>query len=578
MPRTDTYHAAHHAGCPCHLDPAFAALADLGAMSADPLPRRPAWTDRPLAVPTVADTILTGRIVTMSAATPVVESIAVSDGRITAVGTRDDVDGLRGPDTDVIELGDHVAYPGFVEPHMHYWASAMFLGWADVSTRSGRTYDEVLDILRRTEPTDGWILARLYDPALVDGERDLHRDDLDRIHPDTPVFVINASMHWAYVNSAALAAAGITDDVDQPQGGEYVKHDGRLTGAVGEIAAMAPFMRLLPRKDRAQLEDAIVDINRRAASHGYTRTHDAATGGLFGPDEPTLMYGLRDRLDGRVSFAVLDQVARRVIEGGMRSGDGDDMARLVHWKIVGDGSNQGYSGFQHENYLGKDHRGQPNYSTEYLADSIRTGHEHGFPMMIHANGDASISQTLDAYEMALDGRSGLERRDRIEHCSYPVAADLQRMADLGISPSFLIGHVYYWGHAFRDNIMGADKAARLDPLASAVALGLRASLHCDYTVTEFEPMRELQTAVTRELRHDGSVLGPDERVSVEQALRMKTVDAAWQVHADDEGVLEPGRFADITVLDRDPLAVDPGDIADIGVVRTVVGGRTVYEG
>ncbi|MEZ5259190.1 MAG: amidohydrolase [Ilumatobacteraceae bacterium] len=568
-------HASHAATCACHLDPAFGVLADLGAVSGESMPRR---TLRPLVVPTVADTILTVRIVTMSAAAPVVEAVAVTDGRITAVGTRDEIEGLRGPRTQAIDFGDHVAYPGFVEPHMHYWASAMFLGWTDVSTRSGRSYDEVLELLRHTEPVDGWILGRLYDPSLVEGERDLSRDDLDRIHPDTPVFVINASMHWAYVNSAALAAAGIHDDVAQPPGGEYVKRDGRLTGAIGEIAAMAPLMRLLPRQDRSQLETALLDINRRAASKGYTRTHDAATGGLFGPDEPSIMYGLRDRLAGRVSYAMLDQAARRAIDDGMRSGDGDDMARLVHWKVVGDGSNQGYSGYQFEPYLGRDHCGKPNYPTEHLIESIRTGHEHGFPMMIHANGDAAISQTLDAYAAALDGRSGLEFRDRIEHCSYPLPRDLQRMADLGISPSFLIGHVYYWGHVFRDHIMGPEKAARLDPVASAVALGLRASLHSDYTVTEFEPMRELQTAVTRVLRHDGEVLGPAERVPVEVAMRMKTVDAAWQVHADDEGVIEPGRFADLTILDRDPVQVDPDAIGGIGVVRTIVGGRTVYEG
>lgn len=573
---TQTHDSRRSALCGCHLDARFAQLAtSTGAHGAPALPRP---GRRPIIVPTVTELIVRGRVVTMDPNSQVVEAIAISDGRITATGTFDEVDGLRSAETEVLDLGDHVAYPGFVEPHMHYWASAMFRGWTDVSTRDGRTFDEVLDRLATVAPIDGWILATQYDPALVAGERELTRDDLDRIHPDRPVFVMNASMHWAYVNSAALAAAGITDDTEVPAGGLLPKVDGRLTGAIGEIAAMAPFLAVLPRKDRAALERAIVEINREAATRGYTHTHDAGSGGLFGVDELSIMYGLRDELRARVTMAILDQAADAAIAAGVRPGDGDDMARVTHWKLVGDGSNQGYSGFQKDNYMGKDFRGEPNYTVEQLEHSIRRAHEHGFPMMIHANGDAAITQTIDAYERALDSGSGLARRDRIEHCSFATHDDLQRMATLGLSPSFLIGHVHYWGRAFRDRIIGPDKAARLDPIRSAQALGLRCSTHSDYTVTNFEPLQEIQTAVTRVMLEGGEVLGPDERVPVAEAMRLKTVDAAWQVHSDDAGTIEVGKHADLTILDRDPQQAEPADIAAIGVVRTIVAGRTVYEG
>lgn len=565
----------HGASCTCHVPPELAALVDVPAQDWVPMPRR---GTRPLVVPTIADQIVTGRIVTMSAAQPQVEAVAVTDGRITATGSRADISGLAGPKTEVVDLGDHVAYPGFIEPHMHYWGSAMFYGWTDVSTRGGRTFDEVIAVLKDAKPIDGWILGNFYDPALVPGQRELTRADLDAIHPDTPVFVMNASMHWAYVNSAALAAAKLTDDSPQPEGGEFRKVDGRLDGAIGELAGMAPFLAVLPRKDKAALTDAMVQINAVAASRGYTHTHDAGTGGLLGADEPQIIFGLRDRFLGRVTYAVLDQVADTLVAAGLRPGDGDDKVRALSWKLVADGSNQGYSGYQSANYLGKDFRGKPNYTPAQLVERIGTARRHGFPVMIHANGDAAITEVIDAYEEVLRGGSGLTRRDRVEHCSFASRDDLVRMARIGLSPTFLVAHVYYWGRAFRDDIVGPEKAAGLDPIATALSLGLRCSTHSDYTVTEFEPLREIQTAVTRVMRDGGEVLGPDERIPVAAAMRLKTVDAAWQVHADGAGVLEPGRFADLTVLERDPQQVDPSTIADIGIVSTIVGGTTVYSG
>ena len=196
--------------------------------------------------------------------------------------------------------------------------------------------------------------------------------------------------------------------------------------------------------------------------------------------------------------------------------------------------------------------------------------------MAHANGDAAIGDAIDAFREALDPSAGVGLRHRIEHCSFATADQLEAMAALGVSPSFLENHVYYWGRAFRDDIVGLAKANRLDPFATAIGRGLRVSMHSDYRVTEFEPLRMVQTAVTRRMRSGGDVLNPDECVSVEAAMRAITIDAAWQLHNDDRlGSIEVGKYADLAVLDGDPFTTDPDGIAELQVLQTLVGGAPV---
>lgn len=534
---------------------------------------------RPLVVPTVADLIIRGRLRTMNPAQPYAEAVAVTDGYITAVGDARDIEGLKGPHTQVITEGDGAVYPGLIEPHMHYWASALFLDWVDCSTRTGTSFDEVVALLAGSAPLEGgWVLGQNFDPALVEGERELTRDILDRAVPDHPCLVMNASMHFIYVNSLALTAAGITEDTPEPPGGFFIKDaSGRLTGAIGELTGIQKFLAVLPPTSAEQLGDNVVRINKLAAQRGYTRTHDAGTGMVLGPSEIPLLHTLIPRLQGRITYGVIDYGMDAAREAGLVPFAGDDMVRAIAWKFVSDGSNQGRSGFQRANYLGRDFGGEPNYPLDELASRMTTAHQSGWQLMVHANGDAAIDLALDAYAQALGGASGARLRHRIEHCSFAHPEQLDRMAQLGLSPTFLIGHLYYWGDAFVRNVMGPEKSQLLDPVGGARRRGLRATVHSDYTVTDFEPFREIQTQITRELRVGGQ-LNPGEAVTAELAVRAKTIDAAWQTHCDDvAGSIEVGKLADFVVLDSDPCAVDSRAIADTAVRRTIVGGNTVYE-
>jgi predicted amidohydrolase YtcJ len=338
---------------------------------------------------------------------------------------------------------------------------------------------------------------------------------------------------------------------------------------------MMPVLGAVPRLTHDELLDGLAAILAKAASAGVTKVHEAATGSLLGASELDILHGLAaaGRLSARITTAQLDQARAAFEQAGVRAGDGDDMVRATSWKLIADGSNQGRTGYQRGPYLGSAERGAANCTADQLQEAIRYAHDRGWQVMVHANGDAAIDVTLEAYEKALAGAEPKDLRHRIEHCSIADDGHFRRMAAAGISPSFLMNHVYYWGRALRDNILGPGRANRLDAVASALRHGLRPSFHSDYAVSPIYPLRAVQTAVTRSMRDGGEVLNADERISAEAALRAVTIDAAWQTHADNVlGSLEPGKHADFAILSSDPRRVDSSAIGQITVQQTRLGG------
>jgi predicted amidohydrolase YtcJ len=529
-----------------------------------------------------ADLLVLGSIVTMDPARPQAEGLAVRGGRVLALGSRDDLEGLRGPDTEILELGDRVALPGLVEPHMHLWSTVVFDRWLDCSPLANPTFGSVVERLRwaaAEAPPGAWVTGKLLDPSLYPGEPELTTAILDEIAPDNPVLVANASQHYLYANTRALGIAHVSAQTPDPPGGRYERADGALTGVVAEMSAMLPVLNALPKLSHDQLLDGLVAIMNRAARVGVTKVHEAATGALFGAGELDILHGLAaaGRLPVRVSAALLDEARAHWEEAGVQPRDGTDLVRATSWKVVFDGSNQGRSGYLRQPYLGSAGRGAANCTVDQLREVIRYAHDRGWQVMVHANGDAAIDQTVAAYEKALADAEPKDLRHRIEHCSIGDGDQFRRMAATGVSPSFLMNHVYYWGKALRDRILGPDRADRLDAVATALVHGLRPSLHSDYSVSPVCPLRSVQTAVTRRMRDGGEVLNPAERIGVEQALRAVTVDAAWQTHADDVlGSLAPGKYADLAILSADPRTADPDSIAEIEVQQTRLAGAVTW--
>jgi predicted amidohydrolase YtcJ len=263
-------------------------------------------------------------------------------------------------------------------------------------------------------------------------------------------------------------------------------------------------------------------------------------------------------------------------------------------KLISDGSNQGLTGYQSEHYCcePKDNKGAFNFPPfshpdEMTADCdftkiIQNIIDKGWPLMIHANGDKAINLTLDAYQIALKGNSGIPKRHRIEHCSIVNQDTLKRIQSLGISPSFLIGHVGFWGYVFKKAIF-EEKANHLDVCQSALKMDMCISLHSDCFVTPLGPLRMMEQAITRIMEEDEQpeVLNESEKITPEQALKIITYNAAWQCHADKwVGSLEEGKMADYVILAEDPIARghnDPVGMRDISMLETWVEGRCVYK-
>lgn len=538
----------------------------------------------------VADLLVVGSITTNNPAAASAEAMAIANGQIVGIGSLADVEGLVSASTRIVKP-EGTVIPGLIEPHMHIWTSLLNLTWLDVSHDECATFDDVVMSIKAqaTKTAAGqYVLAKLFDPSLYPGEPNLTRDILDQVAPNNPVLVMNASMHYLYANSAALAAANIDDNTQDPPGGTFQRADGRLTGVIGEAPAMMMLLANFPKQTPADMAAGIRQILTECASKGVTSLREAATGTIAGVSELALLHQVNAeaRLPVRVStaqFALMSgeatpaDVAAAWKAAGVTPFSGDEMVRADAWKVVTDGSNQGRSGYFTQPYLGEDTGGHANWSPEGLRAAITAGLDDGWQIMVHTNGDAAVEMALEAMEELLPGRGANDRRHRFEHVSFTTDDQLMRMAAANISPSFLMNHVYYWGAAFRDTILGPERANRLDRVGSAYKAGLRPSFHSDYNVSKVHPLQSARTGVLRQLQADGSVLNAAEAATPAQALAAITTNAAWQIHADDRGSLEVGKRADFVVVDIDPWSSDPAGWDTITVNETYIDGTVAYQ-
>ena len=528
------------------------------------------------------------RIITMDARAPNADTLFVEDGKIVWVGmAADRLEELLAerPDTQRIDLSGKTVLPGFVEPHMHLPPLAMLHRFSNVGPNRFATSDAALAQLRadaaKLEPGD-WVVGRQFDPSLQQGPDHLTKDLLDTVSTEHPVFVYNASLHLAYCNSVALHIAGIDATTEDPQGAQLGRDEnGEPNGVLKAGPAMAMVARHNPKLREQNLAEACLGVFGSANRVGITTLCDQGTGTFQGLAELDLYQSLRDsgRMTARFRYSVSQAAASKWDDADIQWGKGDEWLRRTGWKIVSDGSNQGRTGLQRDAFIGSDSTGMAYIEKDELDAAVEKRLREGWAICVHANGDAAIDRVLDAFAKAkAKGLDPAAKRCRIEHCSILHDEQIDKMVELGLSPSFLIGHVHYWGKAFVDDIFGPEKAAKLDRTGSCEDLGIRWTVHSDDPVTEMNPLRCIENAVTRNMWRSDQLLSPEERVPVEAALRAMTIDAAWQCHSDHEvGSLETGKFADFVVLAEDPTATEPERLSQIKVLETWVGGRQVYE-
>ncbi len=486
---------------------------------------------------------------------------------------------LADSSTELVNLNGRALLPGLIDPHMHS-SMVQLADWVDVSPMVAPTAEDVFAALRKAQATStGWVLAKQFDPSITEGHPRLDRTILDRLVPDRPILVLESNGHIAYANSEAFERAGVDRRSVDPPAGRYVRDEnGELTGRLEESSAQAAFAAGIPFATGDAFVGRIRDLLWHAASKGVTLLHDCGIGSIAGAaDLEALQAAVDAESPVRYRGMLVSDKYDTWSSMGLKPGFGNDILRVNGIKAWSDGSNQAETGFQRQPYLGGDSCGALNYSPEELADIVVRAHRDGWQIGVHANGDAAIDVTIDAFERALAASPRADHRHRIEHCSVLHPDQIERMVAQGVSPSFLIGHIRWWGKAFRDRLLGPDRAELYDPCASALRAGLRISLHSDWNVTPLEPLRYVEDAVTRIMVEGGEVLNADERISVLDALRAVTIDAAWQCNADAlTGSIEVGKYADLVLLEDDPTAVDPTTISTIVVSETRLAGATRF--
>jgi predicted amidohydrolase YtcJ len=529
-----------------------------------------------------AELVLLGTVLTVDEARPTAEALAVADGRIVAVGSRADVDVWIGPDTEVVELGDGCVMPGLIEAHGHPLMEAVVLSdrMVDIRPVTVRDPDAVVAAIRAEVAKRGADGAYLngWDPLLQVGLPEPTLAWLNGIAPDTPLVIVHNSGHKVFFNAAAAARSGVTRDTPDPKGAKFGHDaDGELDGTGEETGAVFGLLggAITPSDYPAMLRAELARLNRA----GLTTCSEMAFDPVFRPIVEQMRNGLTVRLRAY-------EISNTQLSTDMVPANGDDLFRQVGIKIWVDGSPWIGNIDLSFPYLDTDATrtigvtpgscGHANYTPEQLTEIVGAYFPKGWPMSCHVMGDAGIDTILDIYEEALRRWPRDDHRLRLEHVGAIRDEQLQRAHDMGVTCSLFVDQIHYWGDIIVDGLFGPEHGTRWMPCGSAVKTGMRISLHNDPPVTPEEPLRNISVAVTR-TAPSGRVMAPEERLTVDQAIRAQTIDAAYQLFADDViGSLEVGKYADLVVLAADPRAVPPEDIADLEVRATYLAGRQVY--
>ncbi len=531
-----------------------------------------------------------GTILTVDADFSEAGALAVRGNRIIAVGSDAEVRAAAGTDAQFVDLAGRTMLPGFIDAHTHVVAGSIVDAVMDyVGMARYGTVAEVLEHISAraaAAPAGEWLVFRNFDPAVQTGLDALTFNELDAISTAHPIFVLNASGHVAYANSRAFEVAEVPDDIENPPGAEFVRDaDGKLTGVMNNNVAYSRVSGAYPALASTDPVEALIGLLSKWGRHGLTTVSELSLGGLSQSPADTqviLAAAGSGRLPARIRAYPFYTLGTEAWDAaGVKPGTGNALARVAGYKLVADGSNQGFTGLQREPYLESDNHGLAYMSADELRDAALERAGKGWQLAIHGNGDAAIDNVLDACEAVRDAGIDMTNvRARIEHCSILHDEQILRMKELGVSASFLIGHVHYWGLAMRDEVFGAEKVQLLDRCRSCEEAGVGFTIHSDFMVTDPVPLHMIEMAVTRRTwKEPEYVLAPQERISVETAIRAVTSEAAWQLFSEHEiGSLEPGKLADLVILDKDPRSVDVDEIKDIRVLETWMDGVRVFQG
>jgi predicted amidohydrolase YtcJ len=530
-----------------------------------------------------ADLIVTNaKIWTVDKQHPTAEAAAVLRGRIVAVGTAGDIGLWRGPDTKVIDAGGKLVLPGFNDAHVHFVSGGQQLDNVELNdaTSPQEFARRIGERAKRTSKWE-WVLGGDWDETKWNPPVLPTKELIDPLTPDTPVFVNRYDGHMALANSVALRLAGVTAATKDPPGGTIVRDaHGNPTGALKD-AAMDYVYKVIPALSHEQRLQAVRRALAHAASLGVTSVQD------MNPDYADIaVYSeLLDRgeLTTRIYAAPLITQVEDQTKIGIRHAFGSSWLRIGAVKAYADGSLGSATAYFFEPYADQpNNRGllsdemQP---ISLMRDRMMKAAAAGLQICTHAIGDAAISTTLDLYGEIEKSHGQADRRWRIEHAQHMAAKDFDRFAQLKVIASVQPYHAIDDGR-WAEKRIGHDRASRTYAFRTFLNHGVRLALGTDWDVAPLNPMLTIYAAVTRATLDGKNPNGwfPEQKLTVAEAVEASTMGSAYAEFQDREkGSITPGKLADMIVLGEDIFSIDPAKIRDVKVLRTIVGGKVVWE-
>jgi predicted amidohydrolase YtcJ len=529
-----------------------------------------------------------GRVVTCDPRRPSGEAVAVRDGRIVAVGNDDPVRAEAGVETRQIDLGGRTAVPGFIDAHNHFACTAETFFAVDARPSSAASIAELLvlvDHAAERTPPGGWVRGFGMDfTKFAEGRRPT-RWDLDEVTREHPVVILHVSGHYALVNSRALADRGIGDDVTDPPGGSLERDaSGRPTGLLLDSATNLVLQSSVdirghgPNIHTAIENEALVgmldEASRRYLAAGLTTICDPQVTSR----EMNAYREARSRgvLRIRTVAMPLSHQLSELLAIGLVGPFGDDWLRIGGMKFYTDGAITGGTAmFSRPMGSRGQYSGTLYHEPAELASLLATAAQAGWQLAIHTMGDRAMEIMLDGVEgaMAAAPADG-DVRHRIEHGTWPTPDQLQRIARLGMVPVTQPGSIAELGDIWLDHL--GDRIQRATPLREMLELGIRPVISSDAFVQSYRPLDTIAAAMRR-VTPSGVRVGADQELTVDEALSAHTIDAARALHMDDRiGSIEPGKLADLTIIDGDLLATPAESIRALPIWMTVLGGAIAY--
>ena len=501
--------------------------------------------------------------------------MALKEGKILEVGDLVAVKKAAGRSYKYVDLEGKTVVPGFIESHDHMVLYGAILGTLDISPFVTPSVESALAKMNAEgKPNeDGWIYAFGADQTLYTEKRGPTRQELDELFPDQPAFIIHLG-HGGFANSKALEAAGVTKDTPNPVGGEFEKDkNGELTGYLKGMPAWT-----MVGKIPATSEDTVLQSANLHARRGFTTTTELAfmaSEMLVFMEDVTKSADFPVRVYGGMFITMpgLDEIAPQIKNYETA------LFKAPYIKTWTDGSTQGGTGYFKEPYykLDADTKKGARGTQEQFNAEVSKILQLGFAPAIHANGDAAMDLALNAIEFARKETGRSDIRPHLIHCQYVRQDQFDRIAKMGnIGMTFFTAHVHFWGDMHRDFLLGPERAPMVASIKSAIDRGIPYAIHNDPPASPINALHSMWIAVNR-LTTSGQLLGPEQRITPEQALLAYTREAATVLGIENEvGTLEPGKYADFVVLSHNPLEVDPMKIKDIQVEATIMNGQITH--